>query len=85
MSTPSRQSESSGREFIAAVRANEAGGKGRIDFEPGANVRASFYLAQKFVDRARAKFMERRREATETEVGGGVTHGAPPFRISPAT
>jgi hypothetical protein len=76
IAAPSRHSESGRREFVAAVGVDKAGGKGRIDFKTGADVRASFYLAQKFIDRARAEFMKRSGEATETEteIGGRIIH-----------
>jgi hypothetical protein len=64
MSTPSIDSEGGGRELVAAVGAHETGGKPGISLEAGPNIRASFYLAQKFVDRSRPEFMKRRGEAT---------------------
>jgi hypothetical protein len=84
MSTPSSHGESSGRKFIAAIRAHEAGGKPGIYFETGAHVRARFYLAQKFVDRARPKRVKGASEAAETKIGEGVAHGRTPIAIARA-
>ena len=70
--------ESGGLKFIAAIRVNEIHGQAGISLETLAQIRAGLDLAQKLIDRAFSKPMQRGCEATETEVGGSVTQLRPP-------